>query len=371
MSQNMRKRWLLILLFIILIGAGALGGRALYRKFTRPPVYTPAQPVPYTSPAQKAAEQKAATPKEPGTKALLPGAIWVPQTFNNCGPATTSMILQYFGFTVSQNETKAHLRTNADDKNVFSYEIRDYIKSQYNVDSKLFYGGDIPLLKKLIANGFYIMVEDWLHPNEDIGHVLIIRGFDDEKGVLIADDSYLGVNITYPYVQFEQTQWKAFNREYMPIYKPGSEAVLQAIVGDAWDENRMYQLAAAKAQKDIAQNDSDMYAWFNLGTSLYALKNYEEAKQAFEKSRALDWPKRMLWYQIQPVQTYNTLGEYKKALELIAIGLSGNDSFAELHLEAAIAYKGLVDIPKARAEAQKALLYSPGFKPAEILLASL
>src|SRR6185369_5222516 len=96
-----------------------------------------------------------------------------------------SMVLQYFGFNVTQEETKAHLRTNPDDKNVFINEISNYIKNDYNVDNKVLFNGDLKTIKTLVANGIYVVVEDWLHPNEDIGHVLIIHGFDDNEGVLI------------------------------------------------------------------------------------------------------------------------------------------------------------------------------------------
>lgn len=36
-----------------------------------------------------------------------------------------AIVLQYFGFNVSQAEAKAALRTNPKDSNVFTYEIRD------------------------------------------------------------------------------------------------------------------------------------------------------------------------------------------------------------------------------------------------------
>lgn len=366
-----RKRFL-IPAFIVLLLAGVVGARTIYNKLREPDRYTPQGEIIYTSPIDKVLNGQAIKPKEPGTKALLPGAKWVPQTFNNCGPATTSMVLQYFGFDVNQNVTKAALRTNPDDKNVFTYEMAEYIKRDYGVESKLFYGGDIQLIKKLVANGFYVVIEDWLHPNEDIGHVTIIRGFDDEQGVLIADDSFIGVNITYPYEQFTKTQWKAFNYEYLPVYKPGSEELLKAIVGDAWHQSIMYQRAAQKAREEIAINDRDMYAWFNLGTSLYALSSFTEAKQAFEKSRSLGWPNRMLWYQIQPIQTYNALGEYQKAIEFADIALWGdNDSFSEAHLEKAISYKGLGNTQKAREEAERALFFAPNLKKAQDFLSSL
>lgn len=309
--------------------------------------------------------------KQAGAKALLPGATWVPQTFNNCGPATTSMLLQYFGHNVSQEETKAALRTNPTDTNVFSYEIGDYLKSVYGIDSKLLYNGDIKLLKTLIANGFYVMVEDWLHPNEDIGHTTILKGYDDERGVFISDDSFIGINITYKYAIFDEGQWKPFNREYMVPYKKEQEPILKAIIGENWDEKKMYRNALKTNQAAVEKDPGDMYSWFNLGTSYYELGEYEKAKDAFEKSRAIGWPRRMLWYQIQPVETYNKLEEYQKALELAQIGLAANDAFAELHLESAIAYKGLGNLDLARQEVQKALDSSPNFAPAQDFAKSL
>jgi len=362
--------WAILILSTIALVVVAVGAFWLIRSMREPDFYTPKSAVNHIFPVQKT-EEETVIPKEPGASALLPGATWVPQTFNNCGPATTSMVLQYFGFEVGQNETKAKLRTNPDDTNVFTYEIAQYLREDFGIESKLLYGGDIELLKKLVANGFYVVVEDWLPQNEDIGHVTIIRGFDDEQGVLIADDSYIGVNITYPYEQFTKTQWKAFNYEYLPVYRPGSEALLRAIVKDVWDENVMYENAARIARNEIAQNENDMYAWFNLGTNLYALGEFAEAKQAFERSQSIGWPRRMLWYQIQPIQTYNALGEYGTALKYADIALLSNDSFAEAHLEKAIAYKGLGNTEKAREEANRAIFYSPEFTKAKEFLASL
>ena len=61
--------------------------------------------------------------------------------------------------------------------------------------------------------------------------MLILRGYDDTKGVFIADDSYFGVGIAYPYDSFVTHQWKAFDFEYMPVYEPENEARIKALVG--------------------------------------------------------------------------------------------------------------------------------------------
>ena len=78
-----------------------------------------------------------------------------------------------------------------------------------------------------------------------------------------------------------------------------------------------------------------------------------------------------MWYQYEPIQVYNILGEYEKALALIEIGLKHNESYAELHYEAALAYQGLGQNHKALSEVNLALKYDPGFKTALILLDQL
>lgn len=366
-------KWVLILSFVGFICIVLSVGLLAKYKFRSAPVYVTAPDTKYVNQEEINRNVQSGTIVviQPGEKALLPGAKWVPQSFNNCAPATTSMVLQYFGHTVDQNTTKARLRTNSDDKNVFTYEIQQYLKQDFNIDSKLLYNGNLQMLKTLVANGFYVVVEDWLHPNEDIGHVTIIRGFDDAQGVFIADDSFIGTNIVHRYEEFDTTQWKAFNREYTPVYTIDKEPLLQAIIGENWEEQVMYQKAVERNTFDTTSNPTDMYAWFNLGTSYFGLGKYQEARDAFEKSQAIGWPKRMLWYQIQPIQTYNMLGEYEKAIALANIALVGNDSFAEAHVEKAIAYNGLNDSVKASTEIEKALFYSPNLQTAKDIQATL
>ncbi|HET7098963.1 MAG TPA: C39 family peptidase [Patescibacteria group bacterium] len=291
---------------------------------------------------------------KPGNSALLATAKWVPQTFNNCVPAGTAMILQYFGHSVSQEETKNQLRTNADDKNVFISEVSTYLKNDYEIQNKVLFNGNLETIKTLVANGIYVAVEDFLHPNEDIGHFLIIRGFDDNERVLIADDSYFGVGIKYPYKTWDEGQWKPYNREFMPVYPREKEGLVKAIIGENWDEKTMYQNSVVRNQKDVDKNPNDMYALFNLGTSYFALGEFDMAKDAFEKSQAIGWPNRMLWYFLEPVQTYNKLGLYQKAIDTANLGLWFNDNYAEMHYEKAFAYKNLGDLGKSKQELDKA-----------------
>lgn len=295
----------------------------------------------------------------------LPGSKWIPQTMNNCGPAATAMLLQHYGKNLSQAETKAALRTGDEDKNIFMYEISDYLENEHGLKSKIFINGNLQVVKTLIANGFYVMIEDWMNPGEDIGHVVILRGYDDEKGVLIGDDSYLGVGVEYPYEVFDKEQWKPFNREFMPVYQSENEKLVEAITYDFWNEEKMYSDGVTRSKQETVENPNDTYAWFNLGYNYYYLGEYENARLAFERSKEIGWPGRMLWYLIEPIQNYNKLGMYQKAIEFADISLRGNDNYAEVHFEKAIAYRGLGNEEKAREEIALALKYDPDFAPAK------
>jgi hypothetical protein len=90
--KKLRTLILASLILALLVG----GGGAVYVRMREPARYIPPDEIAFVP------QPDSVTPTEPGERALLPGATWVPQTFNNCGPATTSMILQYFGHTVSQ-----------------------------------------------------------------------------------------------------------------------------------------------------------------------------------------------------------------------------------------------------------------------------
>ena len=72
--------------------------------------------------------------KKPGNYALLENPKHVYQTFNNCGPATLSMMLSWYGETVSQKDLGDKMRPHQvasgdnDDKTIFTYEFVDWAK---------------------------------------------------------------------------------------------------------------------------------------------------------------------------------------------------------------------------------------------------
>jgi tetratricopeptide (TPR) repeat protein len=273
------------------------------------------------------------------------------QNWNNCGGATTTMALSYFGYPASarsdQERARLYLKPNTEDANVSPWQIADYINQQagpsFNVRAVVRRGGDLEVLKRLLAADMPVIIEKGFQPpNEDwMGHYLLLIGYDDAAGIFYTYDSYMGhgnfqgLQETYDYISF---MWRDFNNVFIPLYLPSQEAEVQAILGPLWDEEAAYERAKALAQNELAVNQHDPWAWFNLGESAVGLGDYALAVQAYRvafASRALPW--RLLWYMHGAFEAFYQTGDYETVLEL-AINLQKITPY----IEEANYYRGLV-----------------------------
>ena len=69
------------------------------------------------------------------------------------------------------------------------------------------------------------------------------------------------------------------------------------------------------ALEEIRENPKVVYPYFNLSTSFYYLGDFQKSTAYFEKVEKR-LPKRMLWYQIEPILAYQKLGKYQRVFEL-------------------------------------------------------
>ena len=119
----------------------------------------------------------------------LPSAVklkdirWEPQLFNNCGPATLTEALTYWGWRGSepdelmwyangkdvrwQKDVAAVVKPGANkDHNVMPYELASYVTDHAGLNAVIRYGGDVDTIRLFVANGFPVIIE---------------RGFRDEE----------------------------------------------------------------------------------------------------------------------------------------------------------------------------------------------
>ena len=273
----------------------------------------------------------------------LPSAVrlesppWEKQDINNCGPASLSMYLNYYGWDGDQYDVSDVIKPVPQDRNVnieelafFAWNYAGWLQTQYRV------GGDIELLNTFIANGIPIMIEEgdelaqqyW--PDDDMwaGHFLLLTGYDDAAQTFIAQDSFRGADREVSYTDTDRS-WKAFNRVYVFVYLPYQEDTVKAILGPQWDVpyNRQYALDAAQAEIDIDPDDG--FALFNLGSSLVYFERYEEAADAYDLARVAGLPQRMFRYQFGPFHAYYHSGRTEELLVLTEFALKATPNSEE------------------------------------------
>src|SRR3990167_1914746 len=313
--------------------------------------------------------------KDPGTYTLVSNPKHTYQTFNNCGPATLSMILSFYGRDVSQKELGEQMRPyqissgDNDDKTIFTYEFVEWAK-KYGSESIGRVNGDIELLKTFTTNRIPVVVKTWLHVDDDIGHFRIVRGFDERKQVIIQDDSYEGPNKKISYYDF-LSMWQPFNYAYIIVFTPDNKDLVEAIIAGELDEKVVWQNALTRAQKESELDSENVYPIFNMITSYYHLGEYQKSVTEFEKVESR-LPKRMLWYQIEPIQAYKELGNYDRVFQISENILeNGNRAYSELYQIKGEIYLAQGNKDKARQQFELAVKYNQNFELAKASLESL
>ena len=378
----MKKRLIIIISAVILLFAG--GGFYYWNSSQRPPLETKfVQEIDKRDQGIGNREQEENSNntigsvgiKTPDSSALVTLPTHTYQTFNNCGPATLSMALAFNGVNVSQKELGDQMRPyqipsgDNDDKTIFTYEFVDWAK-EYGVEAVGRVNGNIETLKTFTANGIPVVVKTWLHMNEDIGHFRVVRGFDEGRQVIIQDDSYEGPNRRIPYYDF-LSMWQPFNYAYIIVYTPAQKGLVEAIIGSEMDENFTWENSLVRAEKEAQLDNENPYPLFNQSRAYYHMGDYAASVSAFEKVENR-LPRRMLWYEIEPILAYQKLGDYDRVFSIIDHILnSGNRAFSELYQIRGEIYLEQGNSEAARREFELAIQYNKNFTPAQESLSEI
>ena len=302
------------------------------------------------------------------------------QQFNNCAPASLSMVLSYWGWQGSQYETRAYLRPGfeIDDKNVNPFEIVNYVEAYTEFDALWRAGGDLGTLKRLAAAGFPVLIEKGLDPHDDawLGHYQIVSGYNDAKNSFLVHDSYEGPPEAYPVSYDVIAQfWRHFNFTYVIVFPPERAADVASILGPQSDPVQNFRLAAELALAETASQAGreQFFAWFNRGTNLVHLQDYAAAAlvyySAFEIYAALpleERPWRLLWYQDGPYAAYYYTGRYQDVLNLAQTALVNVDKpvLEETYYWRGMAKAALGDRAGAVEDLTRAYALNPNSTPA-------
>ncbi len=320
--------------------------------------------------------------------------------WNYCGPANLSMALNFWGWEGDRDDVarvvkpgdgdpkKDFIQQGFADKNVMPYELVDFVNEQTKYRALSRYGGDIELIKRLLAAGFPVVVEkgyyerDYSGKIDWLGHYLFTTGYDDVRGGFIVQDTNLkdkagnptGKNLLSEYASYQEG-WRTFNYLFMVVYPADQESEVLQLLGPWADKTWASQHALELADKEISElKGNDLFfAWFSKGTSHVALNQYVDAAVAFDQAFSIyaNWdtaeqnrPFRMMWYQTGPYFAYYYSGRYLDVISLADITLKDKSTLEESLLWRGRAYYMIGDTQSAIDDYRAALKVHVKWAPA-------
>ncbi len=348
---------------------------------TSHPTGVPPTATPTTTPTVRASPTTAPLPAPPAATptppdfappaARIAGIRHQRQTWNNCGPATITMALSYYGWQEDQAYAGARLKPNREDKNVGPRELAAFVEDETFVKAIVRMGGTLQLLKRLVANGFPVIIEtgEMFEAYDWIGHYRVLIAYDDSLQLFYFFDSFLGVGdaaqgVAISYAQVD-SDWQAFNRTFIVVYEPQREGLLRTLLDDHWDERGAAQIAFDVAQAEARQQPQNAFAWHNMGTSLAALDRHAEAAVAFDQAtRTGKLPWRTFWYQFGIFKAYYEVGRYDDILSLARINLNNAPELEESYYWQGRVREAQGNRQQAASLYRRALAYNPNFDDA-------
>ena len=346
------------------------------------------------------------TPTPLPESVILDGVVYVDQhsRWNYCGPSNLTMALNFWGWPGNRDDVARVIKPgiqnpNLDfiqqgrwDKNVMPYEMVDFVtyETEYHVVERQ--GGDVGLVKRMIAGGFPVLVEkgyyeaDYTGKVAWLGHYLFTTGYDDTLGEFIVQDAYLkpGKDMRVDYETYLEG-WRSFNYLLMVVYPPQRESEVFELLGPWADPTWGYQhaLETAQAETQTMQGNDEFFAWFNKGTSHVKLLQYVDAAFAYDQAFSVyaglgdddsQRPYRIMWYQTGPYWAYYYAGRYQDVINLANTTLI--ETISEPTLEESIywrgqAYLALGQTGDAVADLRETVRLNPNFSPGRAVLEQL
>jgi hypothetical protein len=361
--------------------------RAEYALTFTPEAMTPAPGTGTTTPDAGPTPLPTITPTPLPATVKLEGVKYEDQhnRWNYCGPANFSMALTYWGWEGDRDVIGKAIKPSDKDKNVMPYELQDFVTENVpGMNTAMRYGGDIDTLKRLVAAGFPVVAEKGYYERDYagklgwMGHYQFVTGYDETKGVVIAQDTYLdGPNSAIPYEEFIEG-WRSFNYVFVVVYPAERESEVMTLLGPLADAD-----AAARHALFVAQDESQRlsgidryFSYFNIGTSHVALRQYGDATYAYDYAFQLYnglsgdnsiRPYRMMWYQTGPYFAYYYSNRFSDVINLATTTLE--DTISEPVLEESLIWRGRAyymagDTQAAIKDYRAALKVHPNWPPA-------
>lgn len=171
---------------------------------------------------------------------------FVSQSLNNCGPASVSAVLGYWGVLRSQEDVGDVLRADGDPAGMVAFGLPAYARG-LGLSVLMGVEGTDRTVEALVANGFPVIVDQWVSPSETWEHYRSVTAFDRSRATFTLSDPYLGAETVISAAEFEQ-DWRSDNGRFYVVYPPalhGTVASALALAG--WSPEQAFASDAGES----------------------------------------------------------------------------------------------------------------------------
>ncbi|CAM4427368.1 LysM peptidoglycan-binding domain-containing protein [Deinococcus marmoris] len=160
-------------------------------------------------------------------RTYLPGLGFSMQTYNNCGPSALSAVLGFFKVNIGQNVIQRTARPNGGYMQISAIapELR-----KFKLRTLAVRGGQLSQVKRLLALGIPVIVLQWYEYPGQVPHFRVVRGYDDQAGLVWVSDSMVGPLAYMSYHSFNAL-WNTQSRQMFPVYPEGYDKLVRRLVG--------------------------------------------------------------------------------------------------------------------------------------------
>jgi tetratricopeptide (TPR) repeat protein len=293
------------------------------------------------------------------------------QTWNNCGPASLSMLLSAYGIDKSQEEIRQLVRPDPDDKHTGIRELLAYAHSlglyaAQNTD------GSGRMIKELVANDIPVMLKIGLEPEPGnwMCHYIIINGYSDKRAGYIVMDTLYGPSAFYSYQKLN-TLWSQFMWTYILVAPRQKQKKIGEIINTYGDNSQYHIRLQRRVYGELAAHPASGFAWYNVARYLLLTGRYPESAAALKNAYMAGLPWRLPWYDTSMYEIFFRDADYDRILDIAGRILRRNPFSEE-----AWYYRARVALARrrpdeARDELSKALEINPFYAEAESLLAEI
>ncbi|HEY71783.1 MAG: hypothetical protein DRJ03_14705 [Chloroflexi bacterium] len=183
------------------------------------PTYTPT-PMPIPASLQYKGKRSDSLPEA----ILLEPMNYRQQTANNCGPASTAIVLGYYDLWITQQEINEHVPPGCLSCDIVNYLPRHQLMARAYTSPPT-----LDPARQLLANGIPIIAKQTLTPDINALHFRVIRGYDNTFGAFISDDPLQGSSMTIAYDTFAELSDPGI---LIPVYPPEKDPLVRYLMDD-------------------------------------------------------------------------------------------------------------------------------------------